>query len=243
MVSPGAWRFHVIDSDAVNAFVLPGGYVFVHKGLAELLLGDGDNTNDARGMDALAVVLSHELAHLVCRHAAERLSVQRFPSLLKWAYAALALFGVVTPDGVVVLLQHLKGIDLATTVLVGLPYSRLHEGEADARGLGLMAAACVPPNAAPGVWAKLAERERARAARPGGSVLGRRVEEEASRRLGSVLSTHPSSADRAAALTALVPANMQAFRDHGCEGPDRKKLMMWDLFSPQGTNSQRKPEN
>lgn len=52
------WRFGVIDSDDINAFAAPGGYVFVTRGLYRML------DNEAQ----LAGVLGHEIAHVVRRH-------------------------------------------------------------------------------------------------------------------------------------------------------------------------------
>lgn len=54
------WRFGVLDSDTVNAFSAPGGYVFITKGLYDVV-----GAND----DALAAVLAHEIAHITQRHA------------------------------------------------------------------------------------------------------------------------------------------------------------------------------
>lgn len=54
------WRFGVLDSDSINAFSAPGGYVFITRGLYDLV-GDDD--------DALAAVLAHEIAHITERHA------------------------------------------------------------------------------------------------------------------------------------------------------------------------------
>ncbi len=53
------WRFAVLDSDTVNAFSAPGGYVFITRALYE----------QAEGDDVLAGILSHEIAHISRRHA------------------------------------------------------------------------------------------------------------------------------------------------------------------------------
>lgn len=66
------WEFSVIKDEQKNAFVLPGGKVFVNTGMLEF----SDNE--------LAAVLSHEIGHVQARHAAERLSMSRFPTLIKW---------------------------------------------------------------------------------------------------------------------------------------------------------------
>lgn len=53
------WRFAVLNSDTVNAFSAPDGYVFITRGLYALAPGD----------DVLAGILSHEIAHITGRHA------------------------------------------------------------------------------------------------------------------------------------------------------------------------------
>jgi predicted Zn-dependent protease len=53
------WRFGILDSDSVNAFSAPGGYVFITRGLYDLASTD----------DLLAGILSHEIAHITNRHA------------------------------------------------------------------------------------------------------------------------------------------------------------------------------
>ena len=58
------YRFTVLDSPTVNAFALPGGYIYVTRGLLALLDSEAE----------LAGVLSHELAHVNARHGAQRLS-------------------------------------------------------------------------------------------------------------------------------------------------------------------------
>ena len=52
------WRFGAIESDAINAFAMPGGYILVSKGLLKMLESE----------DELAFVLAHELAHVSRRH-------------------------------------------------------------------------------------------------------------------------------------------------------------------------------
>lgn len=57
------YNFRVIDKDEVNAFALPGGYVFVFRGLVEKVSND----------DELACVIAHEISHVVARHSIKRL--------------------------------------------------------------------------------------------------------------------------------------------------------------------------
>jgi predicted Zn-dependent protease len=57
---PGlTWRFGLLDSEQINAFSAPGGYVFITRGLYEMCDDD----------DHLAAVLAHEIAHITQRHA------------------------------------------------------------------------------------------------------------------------------------------------------------------------------
>ena len=58
------WRFAVVDSKDVNAFALPGGFVYVNRGLIE----------HADRMDELAGVLGHEIGHIVRRHSVHQLT-------------------------------------------------------------------------------------------------------------------------------------------------------------------------
>ena len=56
------WRFRVIDASDINAFALPGGFVYVNRGLIDR----------AGNVSELAGVLGHEIGHVVLRHSAER---------------------------------------------------------------------------------------------------------------------------------------------------------------------------
>lgn len=75
------WEVYVIDSDEVNAFVIPGGKVFVFTGIFPV----------ARDENGLATVLGHEIAHNIAHHQSERLS--RGAVLLTVAWLAETLLG------------------------------------------------------------------------------------------------------------------------------------------------------
>jgi len=70
------WEFTLLDSDVINAFALPGGKVFMSRGLAERM------TNEAQ----LASVLGHEIGHVTARHTSERvghaMGIQVFASVV-----------------------------------------------------------------------------------------------------------------------------------------------------------------
>ena len=65
------WHFYVVNSSEVNAFAVPGGYVYVNRGLIER----------ATRMDELAGVLGHEIGHVVRRHTVKQMQQQQGASI------------------------------------------------------------------------------------------------------------------------------------------------------------------
>jgi predicted Zn-dependent protease len=132
------WRVHVVDEpDQRNAFVLPGGKVFVFTGLLPIC-------QDENG---LAAVLGHEIAHNVAHHVGERIS----QSFITMAFAV-----------VVSLVFDVTG-GLANSIgslLLSMPNSRTQEMEADHIGLLMMAESCYDPHSAIGLWTRMAEAEK-----------------------------------------------------------------------------------
>lgn len=132
------WRVHVInDPEQKNAFVMPGGKVFVFTGLLPI----------AHDEDGLAVVLGHEIAHNVAHHAAERLSNSVF--LLPFIFGASLVFDV---SG--------QTVKFFSDLIFSLPNSRTHEAEADRIGLLIMAQSCYNPEAAIPFWQRMKEAQK-----------------------------------------------------------------------------------
>ncbi len=130
------WEVHVIDSDELNAWCMPGGKIVVYSGLVKKLkLTD----------DELAAVLGHEISHALREHARERMS-QAMLANLALNIGAVALGAGQTE-------QQLAA--MAYNLTVGLPFSRLHEEEADRMGVELAARAGYNPYAAVNVWKKM----------------------------------------------------------------------------------------
>ncbi|KAJ1936352.1 metalloendopeptidase [Linderina pennispora] len=125
-------------SEERNAFVLPGGKVFVFTGILPI----------TKTEDGLAAVLGHEIAHQYARHAAEKISQS---NLLSFVYILASFF--VDPS----LLQLGRGM---THLLTVLPNSRACEREADYLGLLFMAQACYDPRAAVGLWQRMQMAEQ-----------------------------------------------------------------------------------
>ncbi len=107
------YSFYVLDSDVVNAFALPGGYVYVTRGLLALANSEAE----------LAAVIGHEIGHVTARHSAERYSQGVLASL------GTGILGASLKNQE---LQNLAGVG-ANLYLSG--YSRSQEHEADELGL------------------------------------------------------------------------------------------------------------
>jgi predicted Zn-dependent protease len=135
--APGwKWEVHVITSDQLNAWCMPGGKMAVYTALIQKLkLTD----------DELAAIMGHEIAHALREHGRERVSQQLAASLaVGVASAALGL-----GQG------GSQLADLVAQVTFTLPNSRLHEQEADRIGVELAARAGYDPRAAVSVWQKM----------------------------------------------------------------------------------------
>ncbi|KAE8354524.1 TCP-1/cpn60 chaperonin family-domain-containing protein [Aspergillus coremiiformis] len=136
-IEGAAWKVHVINDDSTrNAFVLPGGKVFVYTGILPICQDE----------DGLAAVLGHEIAHVVAHHPAERMC----NSFITMGVAFLVSF-----------LLDISG--QIPSLILGfayhLPNSRIQEAEADQIGLMIMSKACFKPEAAVGLWARMHEAE------------------------------------------------------------------------------------
>lgn len=110
------FTFTVLNSDIVNAFALPGGYVYVTAGLMALA------NNEAE----LAGVVAHEIGHIAARHTAERYSTALA------AQIGLNVLGVLTGDRLLG-----QGAELGATLALS-SFSREQESEADMLGIRYM---------------------------------------------------------------------------------------------------------
>jgi len=119
------YHFTVIESEQINAFATPGGYVYIYTGLLDRI------NNEAE----LAAVTAHEISHVVARHSVKRLQSAVGIGLLE----QIAFGGNTSASRDVVNL----GVGVA---LQG--YSRANEFEADEYGIGYMAAAGYNPQGA-----------------------------------------------------------------------------------------------
>jgi predicted Zn-dependent protease len=171
------WEVRVFDDKTVNAFALPGGKIGVYKGLLGV----------AKTPDQLAAVMGHEVGHVLAHHGNERVSQsfavsQTLALLEQWMAAnntahrekAMGLLGLGSQVGVL------------------LPFSRLHESEADEIGLQLMAKAGFDPRQSVKLWQNM-------------SKAGGKAPPE-------FLSTHPAHETRIERLQASMAAAMKHYR-------------------------------
>lgn len=73
------YEFYVLDEDQINAFALPGGFVFCYKGLLDKIEND----------DQLACILGHEIGHIVAKHAIKKLQAAMGYTLVRLVFSAI----------------------------------------------------------------------------------------------------------------------------------------------------------
>ena len=172
------WEVQIVGDDSANAFALPGGRIGVNKGMFKI----------ATNQDQLAVVLGHELAHVVSRHGAERVSDNLATQVAVAAGTAYASSRGDTAG------YTAAALGVGAQVGILLPFSRIQESEADTLGQRYMAQAGFDPRAAVTLWQKMDQH--------GGG------------KPPAFLSTHPSSGHRAQVLAQqaqqLLPVYQQA---------------------------------
>lgn len=107
------WTFRVVDDPSPNAFALPGGFIFVTRGLLDLM------NNEAE----LASVVGHEIGHVTARHSVQQMSQQQIAQL------ALGIGSVLSPT-----VAQLGGAASQGLGLLFLKYGRDDERQADDLG-------------------------------------------------------------------------------------------------------------
>ena len=131
------WEFHCVNDKSINAFALPGGYVFVNRGAIEA----ADNESQ------LAAVMAHELSHVTLRHGTAQATKAQF------AQGAAGIFGGIfggTTGGALLS----QGVALGAGGLL-LRYSRSDETQADVSGTQVLYDAGYDPRAMSQFFEKL----------------------------------------------------------------------------------------
>jgi predicted Zn-dependent protease len=134
------WEFHTISENKLNAFCLPGGKVFVYTGIKKAAKNDHQ----------LATVISHEIAHALARHGAERASMGQIVGL-----SGHVLSTIINSKAPGYNQVFAAAYGFSTNYGLMLPYSRKHELEADKIGLILMKKAGYDTNEALKFWGNM----------------------------------------------------------------------------------------
>ncbi|MGE0519115.1 MAG: M48 family metalloprotease [Candidatus Binatia bacterium] len=134
-----AYQFAVVRDARMNAFAVPGGYVYVHSGLLAT----------AQSEDEIAGVLGHEIAHVHAHHLARQ---QERTQLLNYAVLAGTLLSIIQPAA--------GALASAAGQTVALQYKREFEQEADYLGARYMRAAGYDPRALLDFFKRLSDQQR-----------------------------------------------------------------------------------
>jgi predicted Zn-dependent protease len=180
------WEVVVFEDDTANAFALPGGKIGVHTGLLKV----------AKTPDQLAAVLGHEVAHVLARHGAERVSQTLGAQVALQVANEISQRKMTNPAKQRALMSALG---LGTQVGVLLPFSRTHETEADVYGLDLMASAGFDPRQSVDLWKNMDAASKGR-------------------RPPQFLSTHPEPANRIRKLEERLPHALQLMQQAHQQG-------------------------
>ena len=177
------YEVNLFETNIVNAMAAPGGKIIVFSGLYDEKVGI------AKTDDEIAAVISHEIAHVTCRHTTENLTRQALPNLL---LVAAGLYAEIEGS------SDIRNAVAATFLLYNglwLPkYSRTDEAEADRVGLMYLAKAGYDPRAAPRLWKRVHEKQGS------GNALT------------ALISTHPTNKDRWQNLEKHLPAAMEEYK-------------------------------
>lgn len=121
------WTFTVLDSTEINAFALPGGYVYITRGIMAYL------NNEAE----LAGVLGHEIGHVTARHGAQRATQQQTAGL--GVLAATVLGAVLEAKGMAGAQDIASQVSQTAAAGYIASYSREQESQADQLGAEYLA--------------------------------------------------------------------------------------------------------
>ncbi|MFN8640657.1 MAG: M48 family metalloprotease [Candidatus Binatia bacterium] len=182
------YQFAVIRDPRINAFAVPGGYVYVHSGLITALRND----------DELAAVLGHEIGHVHARHIVRQ---QEQTRVLNYTALLGALLSVVQPAA--------GALASAASQAVALQYTREFEQEADYLGARYMQTAGYDPRAMLDFFKLLGDQQRAAPASAPPYLQTHPMSDERLNRLEAVLKT-PQWAPRQRPPASLALRRVQA---------------------------------
>lgn len=181
------WEFNLVEDNQVNAWCMPGGKVVVYTGILPI----------TRDEDGLAVVMGHEIAHAIADHGNERMSQGMLQQ-----YGGVALSVALQNQPAETQALWMTAYGVGTQYGAMLPYSRLHESEADHLGLIFMSIAGYNPQASIPFWQRMADAS-------GGQSPP------------EFMSTHPSHETRISNLQKWMPEALEYYKGDKGPGPGK----------------------
>ena len=179
------WHFTVLDSPEINAFALPGGYVYVTRGIMAYMDSEAD----------LAGVTGHEIGHVTARHGSQRATRQQAAGL--GVLAATILGAVLENGGVPGAGQAASQASQGLAAGYIAKYSRAQESQADALGAAYLAGVNYDPHNMVDVIKLLENQERFAADEA-------RAEGRAPQTGSDWLASHPTSEQRLRDITKIA---------------------------------------
>ena len=176
------WEVHVITSQEINAYCMPGGKIMFYSNIIDKL-----QLTDAE----IAAIMGHEMAHALREHGRERMSQQTVAQIATQGGIALAVASGLLPEKYAQLAA--MGAGAGAVLLWMMPNGRGQESEADDMGLEIMARAGYNPEEAVSLWKKMG-------ANSGGA------------KQPQWMSTHPSDETRIKNIQALLPKVMPLYK-------------------------------
>jgi predicted Zn-dependent protease len=174
------WQYNVIVSDELNAWCMPGGQIAFYEGIMPI----------CKDESGVAVVMGHEIAHAIAQHGNERMSQQLVLQL-----GGVALTEALKNEKEKTMQLALLAFGVGSKLGVELPYSRVHETEADELGLYFMAMAGYDPREAPAFW--------------------ERMQSVGTQRMPEILSTHPDPGNRIKDIEKHMDKAMEFYNNSG----------------------------
>jgi len=184
------WHFTVVDSKEVNAFALPGGWVYVNRGLIER----------ATDLSELAGVIGHEIGHITRRHSVQQMQQAQGANV---GVSLLCTLTKVCESG-----TSQAAINLGGSALFA-KFSRTDEAEADAEGVATTIKAGISPNGIPEMFRILLRERRANPGAVDAFFASHPLEEDRITATLAQIATYPAS--QLQRLTKDTPA-FQTFR-------------------------------
>lgn len=169
-----AWQFTVVDSREVNAFALPGGWVYVNRGLIER----------ATNMSELAGVLAHEIGHVTLRHSVQQMQQAQGANL---GVVMLCTLTKVCESGTGQAAVNIGGSALFAK------FSRSDEAEADAEGVSTTIKAGISPRGFPAMFRVLLSERRSNPGALDGFFASHPLEETRITATEAQIATYPAS--------------------------------------------------